>query len=85
LTGYVLVAAITGSLSVEVLAIRLGMAVVTAALIGLAYRRRPATRHIEGIDSGEASLTRRRACQWRLLMWIVFGLVVIAFVIRHAV
>ncbi len=85
LLAYVLVAAITGSLTVEVLAIRFGMAMVTAVLIGIAYRRRPTTRHVEGIDSGEASLDKRRARQWRLLMWIVFGLVVIAFAVSRAV
>jgi hypothetical protein len=85
LVAYVLVAAITGSLTVEVLAIRLGMAAVTAVLIGIAYRRRPTRHHVEATDSREALLDKRRAHQWRLAMWTVFALVVIAFAVSRAV
>ena len=81
--AYVIIAAITGSLTLEVLAIRGIMAVVTAVLIGIAYRCRPKRRYTAGSGSGEALLEERRARQWRILMWTLAGLVVVAFVVTR--
>jgi hypothetical protein len=82
-TAYVIIAAIAGNLTIEVLAIRCGMAVVTAILIGLAYRRRPNGDYIVASGSDEASLEKRRARQWRILMWTLTGLVVVAFLVAR--
>jgi hypothetical protein len=81
--AYVVVAAITGSLTLRVLAVRCAMAAVTAVLIGIAYRRRPKSRSAVRSGSGEALLENGRARQWRILMWTLAGLVVAAFVVTR--
>ena len=81
--AYVVVAAITGRLTLGVLAVRCAMAAITAVLIGIAYRRRPKSRSAAGSGSGEELLEKGRARQWRILMWTLAGIVVAAFVVTR--
>jgi hypothetical protein len=81
--AYVVVAAITGSLTLGVLAIRCAMAAITAGLIGIAYRLRPKSGSAAGSGSGESLLETGRARQWRILMWALAGIVVVAFVVAR--
>ncbi len=81
--AYVVVAAITGSLTLGVLAIRCAMAAITAGLIGIAYRLRSKSRSAAGSGSGDALLEKGRARQWRILMWTLAGMVVAAFVVTR--
>lgn len=81
LTGYIAIAAITGTLTAEVLAVRVGMAIVSALLIGVAYQRLPKRGHVEDAGSHRASLKGIEGRQWRLLMWTMIAVVVVAFVV----
>lgn len=81
LTGYIAIAAITGTLTAEVLAVRVGMAIVSALLIGIAYQRLTKIGHVEDTGSPRASLKGIEGRQWRLLMWTMIAVVVVAFVV----
>ena len=81
LIGYIAIAAITGTLTAEVLAVRVGMAIVSALLIGIAYKRLPKRRHVGEVGLERASLKGAEGRQWRLLMWTVIAVVVVAFVV----
>jgi hypothetical protein len=81
LTGYIAIAAITGTLTVGVLAVRAGMAIATALLIGIAYQGLSNRRRAVDAGLGETSSKRIEDRQRRLLMWSMIAVVVAAFVV----
>jgi hypothetical protein len=83
LAAYICVAAVTGRLTVEVLVIRLGVAMVTAMLIGIAYRLRANGYGPEWVRSERTMPGSKANRQWRFLMLASVCAVVGAFVVSR--
>lgn len=82
LTGYIAIAAVTGTLTAEVLAVRAGMAVASALLVGIGYQILSRGRGVENVDSDRTLRKRIEGRQGRLLVWTTIAVVVVvAFVV----
>ncbi len=81
LTGYVAIAAITGTLTAEVLAVRVGMAMGSALLVGIAYQSLLKRPRVEDAGSDGVSFNRIKVRQRRLLIWTMIVVIVVAFVV----
>lgn len=82
LTGYIAIAAITGTMTAGVLAVRAGMAVATSALlVGIVYQGLHKRHRVVDAGSDGASLKGIEGRRWRLLMWMMIAVVVLAFVV----